>query len=214
MANRIPTLIEEEGLRAQGYRFIAGIDEAGRGPLAGPVVASAVILPLEERPAWLSLVRDSKLLTQPQREFLFDCMVCDGVAFGVGAVSHEAIDKHGIIAATKLAMRYAAQRLSIQPDYLLIDAVKLTEIKLPQKSIIKGESISISIAAASVIAKVTRDRLMERLDGLYPGYGLAQHKGYSTPEHLEALQKLGPCPIHRRSFAPVQGCQGSLFKRG
>ena len=169
--------------------LVAGIDEAGRGPLAGPVVASAVILPLEERPAWLSLVRDSKLLTQQRREFLFNCMVCDGVVFGVGVVSHEIIDKHGIITATRLAMRYAARQLSIQPDYLLIDAVKLTEIKLPQKSIIKGESISISIAAASIIAKVTRDRLMERLDGFYPGYGLAQHNGYGTPEHLEALQK-------------------------
>jgi ribonuclease HII len=214
MVNRIPTLIEEEGLRAQGYRFIAGIDEVGRGPLAGPVVASAVILPLEERPSWLSLIRDSKQLTQPQREFLFDCMVSDGAVFGVGVVSHEVIDKQGIIAATRLAMCRATRQLSVQPDYLLIDAIKLTEIKLPQKAIVKGESISISIAAASIIAKVTRDRLMERLDGIYPGYGLAQHKGYSTPEHIEALQRLGPCPIHRKTFAPVQGWQGSLFGKG
>jgi ribonuclease HII len=202
--SQIPTFAEEERLRAQGYRLIAGIDEAGRGPLAGPVVAAAVILPPEERPSWLSLVRDSKQLTQLRREAIFDCIVESGIAFGVGVVSHEVIDERGIAPATRLAMRYAIEKLSTRPDYLLIDYMRLPGVRIPQKGVVDGDSICVSIAAASIVAKVTRDRLMVELDGRYPGYGLAQHKGYGTPEHLEALQKLGPCPIHRKTFQPVR----------
>jgi len=202
--SQIPTFAEEERLRAQGYRLIAGIDEAGRGPLAGPVVAAAVILPPEERPSWLSLVRDSKQLTQLRREAIFDCIVESGIAFGVGVVSHEVIDERGIAPATRLAMRYAVEQLSTRPDYLLIDHMRLPGVRIPQKGVVDGDSICVSIAAASIVAKVTRDRLMVELDGRYPGYGLAQHKGYGTREHLEALQKLGPCPIHRKTFQPVR----------
>jgi len=202
--SQIPTFAEEERLRAQGYRLIAGIDEAGRGPLAGPVVAAAVILPPEERPSWLSLVRDSKQLTQLRREAIFDCIVESGIAFGVGVVSHEVIDERGIAPATRLAMRYAVEQLSTRPDYLLIDYMRLPGVRIPQKGVVDGDSICVSIAAASIVAKVTRDRLMVELDGRYPGYGLAQHKGYGTREHLEALQKLGPCPIHRKTFQPVR----------
>ena len=202
--SQIPTFAEEERLRAQGYRLIAGIDEAGRGPLAGPVVAAAVILPPEERPSWLSLVRDSKQLTPSQREAVFDCMMESGIAFGVGVVSHEVIDERGIAPATRLAMRHAIEQLSIRPDYLLIDYLRLPGVRIPQKGVVDGDSICVSIAAASIVAKVTRDRLMVELDGRYPGYGLAQHKGYGTREHLEALQKLGPCPIHRKTFQPVR----------
>jgi ribonuclease HII len=204
MVSQIPTFAEEERLRAQGYRLIAGIDEAGRGPLAGPVVAAAVILPPEERPSWLSLVRDSKQLTQLRREAIFDCIVESGIAFGVGVVSHEVIDERGIAPATRLAMRYAVEQLSTRPDYLLIDYMRLPGVRIPQKGVVDGDSICVSIAAASIVAKVTRDRLMVELDGRYPGYGLAQHKGYGTREHLEALQKLGPCPIHRKTFQPVR----------
>lgn len=210
MVSQTPTFIEEEMLRARGYRLIAGIDEAGRGPLAGPVVAAALILPFEERPSWLNLVRDSKQLTHSRRETIFDCIVESEVAFGVGVVSHEIIDERGIALATRLAMRYAVEQLSTRPDYLLIDYVRLPEVRIPQKSMVDGDSLCLSIAAASIVAKVTRDRLMVELDSQFPGYGLAQHKGYGTPEHLEALQKLGPCPIHRKTFEPVRGRLFSL----
>ena len=204
MAVQIPTFDEEERLIARGYRLIAGIDEVGRGPLAGPVVAAAVILPLEERPSWLSRVRDSKQLTPSQRESIFDRMLESGIAFGVGVVSHEVIDERGIAPATRLAMRHAIEQLSTRPDYLLIDYLRLPGVRIPQKGVADGDSLCISIAAASIVAKVTRDQLMVKLDSQFPGYGLAQHKGYGTPGHLEALQKLGPCPIHRKTFQPVR----------
>jgi ribonuclease HII len=206
MVIQIPTFAEEERLIAQGYRLIAGIDEVGRGPLAGPVVAAAVILPLEERPSWLSLVRDSKRLNPSQRESIFDRMMESGIAFGVGVVSHEVIDERGIAPATRLAMRYAIEKLSTRPDYLLIDYMRLPGVRIPQKGVADGDSLCISIAAASVVAKVTRDRMMVELDSQFPGYGLAQHKGYGTPEHLEALQRLGPCSLHRKTFEPVRDC--------
>ena len=204
MASHAPTLAEEERLWAQGYRLVAGIDEAGRGPLAGPVVAAAVVLPLDERPSWLSLVRDSKVLTPQKREHLFGCIERDGVTWGVGVVSHEVIDRRGIAAATRLAMREAVEGLALRPQFLLIDFVRLRNVRLPQKSVVNGDSLCLSIAAASIVAKVTRDRIMEQLDREYPGYGLGRHKGYGTPEHLEMLQLLGPCPVHRMSFAPLQ----------
>jgi ribonuclease HII len=204
MVSQIPTFIEEEKLTVQGYRLIAGVDEVGRGPLAGPVVAAAVILPLEKRPSWLSKVRDSKQLTASQRESIFGRVLESGMPFGVGSVSHEVIDKRGIAPATRMAMRRAIEQLPTRPDYLLIDYVRLPTVRIPQKSVVDGDSLCLSIAAASIVAKVTRDRMMVELDGQYPGYGLAQHKGYGTPEHLEALQRLGPCPIHRKTFEPVR----------
>jgi ribonuclease HII len=204
MVRQVPTFTEEERLIAQGYRLIAGIDEVGRGPLAGPVLAAAVILPLEERPSWLSKVRDSKQLTASQRESIFDHIMESGIAFGVGVVSHEVIDARGIAPATRLAMRRAVEQLSTRPDYLLIDYMRLPGIRIPQKGVTDGDSLCVSIATASIVAKVTRDRMMVELDSQYPGYGLAQHKGYGTPEHLEALQKLGPCTIHRKTFEPVR----------
>jgi len=205
MVSQVPTFDEEERLKAKGYLLAAGIEEIGREPLDGPVVAAAVILPLEERPSWLSRVRDSKQLTPTQRESIFDRVLESGIAFGVGVVSHEVIDKRGIAPATRLAMRHAIEQLSTRPDYLLIDYMRLPGVRIPQKGVVDGDSICVSIAAASIVAKVTRDRLMVELDGQYPGYGLAQHKGYGTPEHLEALQRLGPCPIHRKTFEPVRG---------
>jgi len=205
MVSQAPTFIEEERLRVQGYRLIAGVDEVGRGPLAGPVVAAAVILPYDEKPSWIRLVRDSKQLTPSQRESILNRMMETGIALGVGVVSHEVIDERGIAPATRLAMRYAIEQVSIRPEFLLIDYVRLPDVRIPQKSIVNGDSLCLSIAAASIVAKVTRDRLMVELDGQFPGYGLAQHKGYGTREHLEALRKLGPCPIHRKTFEPVRG---------
>lgn len=204
MVSQVPTFVEEEKLIAQGYRLIAGVDEVGRGPLAGPVVAAAVILPQEERPSWLSRVRDSKQLTASQRESIFNCVLESGVPFGLGSVSHALIDERGIAPATRLAMRRAIEQLSTRPDYLLIDFMRLPGIRIPQKGLVDGDSLCLSIAVASIVAKVTRDRLMVELDSQFPGYGLAQHKGYGTSEHLEALQRLGPCPIHRKTFTPVR----------
>jgi len=205
IVGQVPTFDEEEKLIARGYRIIAGVDEVGRGPLAGPVVAAAVILPWGKQPSWLSRVRDSKQLTPSQRESIFDRITASRVAYGLGVVSHEVIDKRGIAPATRLAMRRAIEQLSTRPDYLLIDFMQLPAIRIPQKSVVDGDSLCLSIAAASIVAKVTRDRLMVELDGQFPGYGLAQHKGYGTPEHLEALQRLGPCPIHRKTFEPIKG---------
>jgi ribonuclease HII len=202
--SQAPTLIEEENLRVQGCWLVAGIDEVGRGPLAGPVMAAAAILPPEPRPSWLRLVRDSKQLTPLRRERIFDSILQDDVVFGVGIVAVDVIDERGIVNATRQAMSAAVEQLSIQPDFLLIDAVHLPAVDLPQRSIIKGDNLSLSIAVASIIAKVLRDRLMVEMDGLFPGYGLARNKGYGTREHLEGLLRLGPCPIHRKTFFPVR----------
>lgn len=190
-------------MKARGYRLIAGVDEAGRGPLAGPVVAAAVILRVGRRSPWLHLVRDSKQLLPQRREWLYGHILDEALAVGVGVVDHGFIDREGIVPATRLAMCHAIQQLAVYPDSLLIDAVSLPVIELLQRNIIKGDNISLSIAAASIVAKVTRDRLMADLDSVHPGYGFVRNKGYGTPEHLEGLRKLGPCPVHRRSFYPV-----------
>jgi ribonuclease HII len=199
-----PTSVEEDRIREQGYKLIAGIDEAGRGPLAGPVVAGAVVLPLGKRPAWLDQVRDSKMLAPRERERLFDCIQQDSASVGVGIVWHDDIDRIGIAPATRLAMRRAVEDMAVKPEYLLIDFVRLPSVPLPQRSIVNGDALCFSIAAASIIAKVSRDRIMLDLDRQYPGYGMARHKGYATSEHLEFLRRLGPCPVHRRTFSPVQ----------
>jgi len=204
----MPSFVEERVLEAQGYRYIAGIDEVGRGALAGPVVAAAVILPQDINTPWLKLVRDSKQLTPAVREVLFQSIQRIAVAVGIGSASCEEIDVLGIVKATQLAMKLAVERLSPPPETLLIDYMFLPEVKLPQKGIINGDSLCFSIACASIIAKVTRDSLMVELDRAHPGYGLAQHKGYGTRGHLSCLHRLGPSPIHRRSFKPVKDIIG------
>ena len=199
-----PTLAEETGLARQGYRSIAGIDEVGRGPLAGPVVAAAVILPAGMDTPWLGLVRDSKQLTPERREYLYRHITESAVAIGVGSAPHKVIDRMGISRATCMAMEMAVANLIRPPDFLLIDFVKLPGVPIPQHSMPRGDARSVSIACASIIAKVTRDRFMVELDRVHPGYGFASHKGYATREHLESLERLGVCPIHRRCFAPVR----------
>lgn len=200
----IPTFEEEKILQAQGYRLIAGVDEVGRGALAGPVAAAAVILPSRLRAPWLKQVRDSKLLDPPKREKLSQYIHRVAISIGIGMVSHEVIDRQGIVRATYRAMRLAISQLSPPPEALLIDYLHLPGTRLPQKGVTDGDSLCISIACASIVAKVARDRLMVELDDTYHSYGLAQHKGYGTEEHLACLQRLGPCPIHRRSFSPVK----------
>ena len=199
-----PSFAEEQVLVKRGCRLIAGIDEVGRGPLAGPVMAAAVILPLDLDTEWLHLINDSKQLTAETRERLFPLIYESAIAVGIGEVSAEGIDKHGIVRATKLAMKQAIDNLDTKPNALLIDFVRLTEVNLPQRCIPKGDCRSISIACASIIAKVTRDRLMVEMDRTYPGYGFAGHKGYATRKHLESIERLGACPIHRMCFSPFR----------
>ncbi len=199
-----PSFAEEKTLEAQGYQRIAGIDEVGRGSLAGPIVAAAVILPYHIDTPWLNQVKDSKQLSPSRREFLFHHIHEIATSTGIGVVHHKIIDARGIIKATRLAMKLAIDQLSSPPEFLLIDYMRLPEVPLPQKGITNGDSLCFSIACASIIAKVSRDHLMIELDGMHPGYGLAQHKGYGTKEHLACLHRLGPSPIHRQSFKPVK----------
>ncbi|MCP4428215.1 MAG: ribonuclease HII [Chloroflexi bacterium] len=190
-----------------GLRLIAGLDEAGRGALAGPVVAAAVILPLDQpkRLAALAEVNDSKRLTAKIRERLYALIVENALSYGIGSVLAPVVDEIGIIPATKRAMRTAVSQLTPAPDYLLIDGrIRLQTLPTPQQSIIRGDGKSLSIAAASILAKVTRDRRMIELDAQYPLYGLAQHKGYGTAQHLAAIAEHGPCPIHRYTFSPIR----------
>ncbi|MFC2010371.1 ribonuclease HII [Chloroflexota bacterium] len=201
---QIPSFTEEKALEARGYRYIAGIDEVGRGALAGPVVAAAVILPPQIDAPWSDMVRDSKQLTPSRREFLIDRIQKIAITAGVGIVAPEVIDTRGIVGATRLAMKLAIEKLSPAAETLLIDYMHLPEVKLPQKGITRGDSLCFSIACASIVAKVTRDRLMIELDGTYLGYGLARHKGYGTREHLAYLYQMGPSPIHRQTFRPVK----------
>lgn len=201
-----PDLTKEHHIWASGYRWVAGVDEAGRGAWAGPVAAGAVILPPHHRDllCLLEVVRDSKLLTPSQREALFP-LICEiSVAVGVGLVSAHFIDRWGIIQATRHAMLMALHNLSVVPQYLLIDAMRLPDTHLPQQWLIKGDAHVLSIACASVVAKVFRDRYMVALDSYQPGYGFARNKGYGTVGHRAALALLGPCPSHRRSFAPLR----------
>jgi ribonuclease HII len=185
-----------------GHARVAGIDEAGRGAWAGPVVAAAVIL-AENKVDRLNGVNDSKQLSPRQRETLYQIIVDNCCAFGVGQGTVEEIDSIGIVPATRLAMTRAIEALLPQPDALIIDAVRLPEVHLPQSVFFFADSISLSVAAASIIAKVTRDRLMIELDAHYPRYGFARHKGYGTRIHQLALQSSGPCELHRRSFKPI-----------
>jgi ribonuclease HII len=197
-----PTLLEfEELARRQGYARVAGIDEAGRGPLAGPVVAAAVMLRPDTR---IPGVTDSKKLSEARRESLFPVIMEQALAVGVGIVDNQLIDRINILQATLHAMREAVADLSITPDYLLIDGITPVPLSIPQKTIKRGDSASLSIAAASIIAKVTRDRLMVAYGNEFPGYGLAGHKGYGCASHLDAIARLGPSPIHRKTFRGVR----------
>lgn len=196
-----PTQEFERVARLCGYRRIAGIDEAGRGPLAGPVVAAAVILPTR---CPLFGINDSKQLSAKDREQVYTAILDQAVAVGIGSADVAEIDQLNILAATRLAMRRAIDQLAPSPDYLLIDAVVLPGLKVPTRPIIKGDALSVSIAAASIVAKVTRDRLMANYHETFPEYGFLSHKGYGTAEHLERLARHGPCSIHRRTFSPVQ----------
>jgi ribonuclease HII len=191
----------ERELRLAGFRSIAGIDEVGRGSLAGPVVAAAVILPDRHR---IKGLRDSKVLARSRREALYEQILDRADAVGVGCVEVEVIDRINILQATKLAMREALGHLVTWPDHLVIDALSLPQVDLPQRPIIDGDAISASIAAASIVAKVTRDRICAEFDARYPAYGFARNKGYGTRLHVEALMREGPCEWHRRSFAPLR----------
>lgn len=197
-----PTLDHEHRFQRAGHVHVAGIDEAGRGAWAGPVVAAAVILD-DDHTEQLNGVNDSKQLSPRQREVLYQLIIDNCRAFGVGHGTVEEIDSIGIVPATRLAMTRAIEALSPQPDALIIDAVRLPKVNLPQSVFFFADSISLSVAAASIIAKVTRDRLMVELGAQYPRYDFARHKGYGTRIHQVALQSIGPCEIHRKTFKPI-----------
>ena len=205
--------IHEKRLSANGFSRIAGIDEAGRGPLAGPVVAAACIL---AKDSCFKYLNDSKQLTPEMRDRLFiEITSHPEIRFGLGIIDVDTIDRVNILQATFLAMRQAVAEMGTRPDYLLIDGNQVPVFDIPVLAIVEGDSHSISIAAASILAKVTRDRMMIEFDKKWPVYGFKKHKGYATAEHVEAIRKYGPCPIHRKSFEPVKSyyasAQISLF---
>lgn len=196
-AERIELLKSFDDEYASSISFLAGCDEAGRGPLAGPVVAACVILPRESR---ISYVNDSKKVSKLRRGKVYDDIMAEAISVGVGIIGPKEIDEINILQATYKAMQEAVNSLSQTPELLLNDAIIIPDIDIPQEKIVKGDAKSYSIAAASIIAKVTRDRMMEEYDKEYPGYGFSNHKGYGTKAHYEALRNLGMCDIHRRSF--------------
>jgi ribonuclease HII len=209
LLTKYPTLAQEKALWAAGYRCVAGLDEAGRGAWAGPVVAAAVILSPDD-PALaqhLAGVRDSKVLPAGRRAALLEVIQARALAWGVGSVPPDEIDTLGIVPATRRAMLLALQALAQPADHLLIDYLPLPESPLPQRCLAKGDVHVLSIAAASIVAKVCRDRAMVAFEERFPGYGFARHKGYGTAQHQAALDALGPCTIHRRSFAPLRRFQ-------
>jgi ribonuclease HII len=198
---RFPNQVIEKEIRAQGFSILAGVDEAGRGPLAGPIVAAAVVLPSHAKIKGLA---DSKLLSPRKREELFLKIQKKALGIGIGEVSHKLIDKINIGRANLLAMQKAVERLAFTPHFLLIDGERNSlDLPIPQIKINSGDKKCVSIAAASIIAKVTRDRIMQRWHTQYPDYGFDRHKGYGTREHLQNLSRFGSCPIHRKSFLPV-----------
>jgi ribonuclease HII len=206
----IPNLYEELVLRDAGYARVAGLDEVGRGAWAGPVCAAAVVLPLDcsDLPGLLAGVRDSKLLSPAQREELLPLILDVAEAAGVGWATPAEVDDRGVVPATRQAMARAVARLDGTVDALLVDYLRLPDLDLPQRALPKADVRCLSVAAASIVAKVTRDRLMVALDRDFPGYGFARHKGYGTRQHREALARLGPSPIHRMSWRPIQEILG------
>lgn len=197
---RVPTLVHElEAVRAHGG-LVAGVDEVGRGPIAGPIVVAAVILPLDSPPAWVFRLRDSKALSPDERANLAARIRTEAVAYALASRPSLEIDRFGIAAAGFAAMRDALSQLRFAPAHVLVDAFRIPDLEIPQTPIVRGDGRSLSIAAASIVAKVARDRLMDDLDPVFPGYGFAQHKGYGTPQHRAAVRDLGPSVIHRRSF--------------
>ncbi|MBQ5800564.1 MAG: ribonuclease HII [Clostridia bacterium] len=193
----MPDFEYEKLYKAQGYEFVCGIDEAGRGPLSGPVVAAACILPLD---LTIPELNDSKKITEKKREKLFDVIKESAISYGIGMASPAEIDELNILNATMLAMHRALEALEVKADFALIDGNVARGFSIPTKTIIKGDSISASISAASILAKVTRDRICLEDAEKYPEYNFAKHKGYSTKEHMDAVRKYGPCEIHRKSF--------------
>jgi ribonuclease HII len=202
----LPTLQKEIALLEQGYRFVAGLDEAGRGAWAGPVVAAAVILPSNQLnlSETLAGLRDSKKLNKDKREQFFELIQKTALSISVGTAPAEMVDQINVIGATRYAMQQALANLSVSPDYLLLDYLRLPDIDLPQDAFAKADDLSLTVAAASVIAKVTRDRLMVEFSQKYPGYDFDRHKGYGTPAHRAALTRQGPCPLHRMSYKPLK----------
>ena len=190
----------ERELYSQGITLIGGVDEAGRGPLVGPVVAACVILPVNYE---LEGLNDSKQLSEKKRDLLFDIIMKDAISVGVGIVEADMIDKINILEASRLAMKLAIENMDVKPEFVLSDAMKLNNIDIPYKDIVHGDALSLSIAAGSVIAKVTRDRMLYELDKEYPEYGFAKHKGYPTKAHLEAIQKYGLLKNYRFTYKPV-----------
>ena len=215
-ASRLRRFRHELVLVEQGANLIAGVDEAGRGPLAGPVFAAAVIFPVEwilgGFPRPLRAINDSKQLSLEEREQLFQEIVTrPEVCYAVAEVDCQMIDQINILQATHRAMNLALAKLQPIPQHVLVDGLRVKSMLLPQTAIVSGDALSYSIGAASILAKVSRDRLMVQLDQVYPGYGFAQHKGYGTEEHYAAIKTLGPCPIHRQSFSPFRPTQPELF---
>ena len=204
-SSKWPTSALEQRLSEEGYKVVAGLDEVGRGPLAGPVVAAAVVLSPDSDVLLHGIVRDSKQLSHKTRVLAYERILDCALTYSVGSCASSLIDRIGIVSATRLAMLRAVKSLEVRPDHLLIDALDLPTLDIDQTSLIKGDVNCLTISAASVVAKVTRDRLMESVFHIkYPGYGFATHKGYGTRAHLVALNRIGPSPIHRRSFAPVR----------
>jgi len=209
--DQLPRFTEEQLCEQQGFHRVAGVDEVGRGCLAGPVVAAAVIMPLDKRLSWFNKVRDSKLLSPEKREYLSPLIHEAAITIDTGVVSPDIIDTFGMTYAVRLAMKRAVEKLLPQPDYVLIDYLRVPGLSLPQKGVTDGDTLCFSIACASIVAKVFRDHMMMKFDKQYPGYGLACHKGYGTEEHIACLRKLGPSAIHRRSFKPVKDLTQQCF---
>ena len=198
--NNINLYQHEEELEDLGLNYIAGVDEVGRGPLAGPVVVAAVIMPIDLR---IKGINDSKKLSEKKRNELYKIILREALAVSVSFIDEKIVDEINIYEATKKGMLEAISKLKIKPEHVLIDAMPLNELDIPHTSIIHGDALSASIGAASIVAKVTRDSYMDKMDFKYPNYGFKHHKGYCTKEHLDALEKFGPCEIHRKSFSPV-----------
>ncbi len=198
-----PTFLEEQKLWNSGYKFIAGLDEVGRGTIAGPVVTGIVVLPETLSGEWVSHINDSKRMTPKRRQYVLGHLQDSAIALQTGISSVEEVDQLGIVEAVQLAMKRSVCSIPITPQFLLMDAFELNGIDIPQKAIVKGDSLSMSIAAASILAKETRDSLMVGLHEKFPEYGFDSHKGYGTKKHIEALKLYGPCPLHRKTFRPV-----------